>query len=484
MIQIIEALKNNHIIDRQNVKAIKAYIHQKYPNDPADHTASIFADVIHKIIDNNIIHFDEPSRVSIKRNLLRGVSQKKEIEINAYEVFEVCTQLYEAGGDYIEHLTTWINHNQQEVVSVDEVTQLTTEVRKSLTNAPKTSLSDSMESIIITMDTKEIPEIDALTHINDITDRDEQPCINDILDIDALAYINDCEIDLVDTNNSIEKKESRYNPATEALITRLAQLNEDPLYFPSSITKSSDTSEGRMDFKAKNDLSLEMLKKRDIKYRPFKHIITKFKTRQKELLAVLLLFTGLLALNTSFEYFNHGKSQNITLAENYKVSNIPKPVDDVTNNLTTSQNHLPEHLQYQSINFESLRSWLIERDSALAEDPYFNCINETAKEYGINPLLLFAITGQEQGFVPKTNKDAAVIANNPFNVFGSWEDYNTDINESSRIAAITILNLSKDCPENEDMIKWINRKYAEDENWHVGVTKIFAQLEEATDLKD
>lgn len=139
-------------------------------------------------------------------------------------------------------------------------------------------------------------------------------------------------------------------------------------------------------------------------------------------------------------------------------------------------NELPDYLQYMSIEEGRLQDWLGNRDSILADEPYFSTILTVADEFNIHPLLLFAITGQEQGFVQRSHQRAEEIANNPFNVFHSWQDFNTDILESSQIAARTIVNLSKDRPEEVDPIQWINRKYAEDKNWWVGVSKIFQQL--------
>ncbi len=139
-------------------------------------------------------------------------------------------------------------------------------------------------------------------------------------------------------------------------------------------------------------------------------------------------------------------------------------------------NDLPDYLQYKSINQENLRAWLHKRESKLAEEPYFSTILSVSQEFNIHPFLLFSITGQEQAFVPRTHERANEIVNNPFNVFHSWEDFNTNIEESSKIAARTIVNLSKDRPEKRDPIKWINRKYAEDPNWWVGVSSIFQTM--------
>lgn len=141
-------------------------------------------------------------------------------------------------------------------------------------------------------------------------------------------------------------------------------------------------------------------------------------------------------------------------------------------------NELPPNLQYEHIDDGKLREWLNGRNSLLADEPYYSAILEAANKFNIHPLLLFAITGQEQGFVSKDNKNAEKIANNPFNVYHSWEDFNTNISESSQIAARTIVNLSKGRPKEADPIHWINQKYAEDKNWWKGVSTIFSQLEE------
>jgi len=141
-------------------------------------------------------------------------------------------------------------------------------------------------------------------------------------------------------------------------------------------------------------------------------------------------------------------------------------------------NELPSSLQYQPVNEGQLQQWLLARDSLLADEPYFSSIIAVSQEFNVHPFLLFAITGQEQAYVPRSHENAEEMANNPFNVFYSWQDFNTSITESTQIAARTIVNLSEGRPDEFHPIKWINRKYAEDENWWVGVNSIFEQLEE------
>lgn len=138
--------------------------------------------------------------------------------------------------------------------------------------------------------------------------------------------------------------------------------------------------------------------------------------------------------------------------------------------------HLPEYFKYKSINTDALKSFLSTRSSILKDDPYFSSILNVSKKFNINPILLFAITGQEQGFVPEEQVSAVLIANNPYNVFCSWEAYNTDITDSSEIACRTIINLSKDRPESVDPLVWVNRKYSSDQNWHSGVRTLYNEI--------
>ena len=137
---------------------------------------------------------------------------------------------------------------------------------------------------------------------------------------------------------------------------------------------------------------------------------------------------------------------------------------------------IPKYFEYKDISTENLKNFLNSKNSILADEPYFSAILKSSKDFNLNPLILFAITGQEQHFVPKSEKDAKKIANNPFNVFHSWQEYNTNIKDSSTIAARTVVNLCKDRPPKEDPFKWINQKYSGDKNWWKGVKAIYEEL--------
>ncbi|MDB4867789.1 MAG: hypothetical protein JWR03_2122 [Cohnella sp.] len=137
---------------------------------------------------------------------------------------------------------------------------------------------------------------------------------------------------------------------------------------------------------------------------------------------------------------------------------------------------MPRHMKFVEINTAAVKAYLQGRDALLAEEPYFSAIVDSARTHDVNPLLLFAIVGQEEGFVPKTNKNAKQIANNPFNVFHSWQEYNTNIQDSSDIAALTISRRGQSRPEGHEPFEWFNKKYAEDPNWGAGVKRLFDKL--------
>ncbi|MFD0958969.1 hypothetical protein [Paenibacillus chungangensis] len=139
-------------------------------------------------------------------------------------------------------------------------------------------------------------------------------------------------------------------------------------------------------------------------------------------------------------------------------------------------NELPSELQYTPVDEERLAAFLKKRNSMLADPEYMDPIIAAAEQFNIHPLLLFAVTGQEQAFVPRSHERAEEIANNPFNVFHSWQQFNTSIKESAEIASRTIVRLSKDKPKHTDPIAWINREYAEDPNWSKGVSSILRSM--------
>ena len=184
----------------------------------------------------------------------------------------------------------------------------------------------------------------------------------------------------------------------------------------------------------------------------------------------------------ALQYKDQGKYANIAEEQVDRYLSLESKVMKKLNGLKGEKalvllDGLHEELKYEEIDGKKLKKWLEKKDSLLADDPYFTAILATSKKYDIHPLLMFAIIGQEQSFVPKSFAAAKKIANNPFNVYGSWEKYNTDIYDSSSLAADVIIKSSRNRPVYMNTIRWINRRYAEDPNWWNGVSKLFTQME-------
>lgn len=179
---------------------------------------------------------------------------------------------------------------------------------------------------------------------------------------------------------------------------------------------------------------------------------------------------------TSIELLESVMLNRTAQAAGDEVPEAPIWMGDYTVPYPGVYNELPFAYQYHDIHTDTLKKYLNERKSLLVDEPYFSTLLTTAEKFNLHPLLLFAITGQEQSFVPRDEPGALKIANNPFNVYHSWQEYNTTIEDSARIAAKTVVNLSKDRPEDVHAIQWINRKYAEDPNWWVGVSRLFNML--------
>ncbi|WML34801.1 hypothetical protein [Clostridium sp. OS1-26] len=186
-------------------------------------------------------------------------------------------------------------------------------------------------------------------------------------------------------------------------------------------------------------------------------------------LAICVFSIGLYTLSK-------GLFLNVKKAE-YKSENYIFQTDKIIETSNIHPNiHMPVYMRYKKVNEEKLKNFLDKRNSLLTKEPYFSTILSVSKEFNLNPIVLFSVAGQEQSFVPKDNPYASKIANNPYNVFHSWKEYNTNIKDSTSIAARTLINLSKNTPEDTDPFLWIGKKYAEDSKWGSGVRSIFEEL--------
>ena len=138
--------------------------------------------------------------------------------------------------------------------------------------------------------------------------------------------------------------------------------------------------------------------------------------------------------------------------------------------------HKPVYLQYRNISIEKLKEYLERKSSMLLSDDYLDQLLAYSYEKDLNPLLLIAIIGQEQNYVPSGHRYATRMIQNPFNIYGSWETHPVGFTASMKEACYTI-NAALDKRElYTDPFILINNRYAQDPNWHVGVKVIFRDL--------
>lgn len=146
---------------------------------------------------------------------------------------------------------------------------------------------------------------------------------------------------------------------------------------------------------------------------------------------------------------------------------------------------IPEAISYRPLEAEKVKNWLASRGSSMAQTELLQMIDAAGQQTNVDPLLLLAITGQEQSFVPAAHKQADQIIRNPWNVFGSWAEgkgATLTTEEAARIAAETIVKLSQSRFAGVDPIRWLvdtqnpNGVYATDPNWWLGVSQFYETL--------
>ncbi len=136
----------------------------------------------------------------------------------------------------------------------------------------------------------------------------------------------------------------------------------------------------------------------------------------------------------------------------------------------------PSYLQYQNISIEKLKAYLERKNSMLLTKDYLDQLLDYSYEKDINPLLLIAIIGQEQNYVPSQHRFATQMIENPFNIYGSWETHPVGFTASMKEACYTINSALTNRPLYTDPFATINNRYAQDPRWHVGVKVIFRDL--------
>lgn len=496
---VLENLKQTSILHRKQVLKIKEYINQKYSYLSSTEKASVFANAVHKVVDESVSLFEEKHRMKIKSEVLKSAVAKEVFDINGYDVFEVCSVIKPEGEqelDFFDTLSKWVNQNQNIPVTVEETKELQKIVVELAVSAVVEILEESIIENQLAAESKPLEEMfkvsdELLITVDEENEKNEES-FSEVEDEEDFLPVVEGE-DILSNPAKIEAilaggiYNQEYESAdevdfkTELDVELDVELEvKEPIWEEEVIELHQEKVERISGYEIKPPRIEDPLQKgswhAQLKYIiPFAIVAL--------IIIALLVSAGINALNEN-KVLNKNKEQ--TELENSEGINkvvLATPVS-VQSMLTMEENlvnyeegeHLATELKYHSIDKKVIKAYLKGKSSLLANDVYMDQFIQIGMDYNVNPLLLIAITGQEQGFVPEGQEYADQILNNPFNVYGSWKRFNTDFEEACKIAARTVLTSSEGRPEDYDPIKWINNTYAEDTEWNVGVRYFFDEM--------
>jgi len=497
MEKVISNLREKSILHQNQVMDIKKYINEKYKGEEASRKAIIFANAVHTIVDESVKKFEKQHRLKIRAEVLKSAVAKDIFDINGYDVFEVCSLLpieedsENTKEQFFQNLTDWLNENQEEEVSLQETKAITSQIIDDAVYGVVNLLEESLlfepgikdfvhNESVNSMSYNDNPDLE-----DHITDGRFMDIEGDVVELSALdiekAIIDSMDLygdlDDVEVEEKIDKNIIRKEMNKRKSIEQKDVIRENKI---KTIRRSGYELKPPKVVERSSGVTFQV------------KLIIIIPAILVALALIIFLIIGAVSIsnkNTQIDKLKNELKQMQEASVN-AVSIISEKVPTAVVNSTaivevvkviegvnyTEGSHLAEVLKYRSINPALLKEYLESKNSLLSENYYIDMFIQVAKDYNVNPLLLVAITGQEQNFVPMDHPDAALIKNNPFNVYISWKKYNTNFKDACKIAARTILTSSEGRPEDVNPIKWINTTYAEDKDWHIGVSYFFNEL--------
>ncbi|MDR1615835.1 MAG: hypothetical protein LBR98_02305 [Syntrophomonadaceae bacterium] len=423
------------IIDEHDIVKFRKYINKKYSGFDDDDCARTLAKAIVGILNKELSFFGEDHRTDLSKKIFSNALRKDEFIITKYDVFLAGIEKAVYDNHLIEPLCTWVNaHKDDEVL----IKILLNTLSGFQTHVSDDGLADENYLQKLILKTLELISLaQAESEVNE-----KISALNDSLSLKNKVY---------DTDAVAAKKPRRKQPQKLNIFSVYPVRKKE---VPAVFSNENEAAEKKGTLDLHKPLFGRCLENVKIIYQK----IHGYRFSQMAALGLIVLFL-LLPLSLFFKWIN-----------SFNYSDLPVKNVNAQDVVAISTNYdIPFAYRYKQIDQDLLRNYLQNKKSVLSSEPYFSAILKTAEKYDLNPLLLFAITGQEQNFVPVDGADALRIANNPFNVYHSWQKFNTDISQSTEIAAVTILNLSKNRPAETDFLKWLNLEYAEDQKWHEGV---------------
>ncbi|MEQ8173626.1 MAG: hypothetical protein ABRQ26_01040 [Syntrophomonadaceae bacterium] len=493
-------LESLHILSSDDIVRFRNYIAEKYPLQSAASRAQILANAIHRVIDKELQVFSGLFKSSLRTAVLDLAVSRSVFQVRGDDIFYTALRLAGFAKDSLFALSSWIKTRLGQVVSITALQQMVLQIRqRAFSNLAKAFLP-AYRAKITQPSSEPLWYSSSAVQTGFQYNADVRKTLSNLSSLRIPAPFG--ELFLLDYLKQLPQKAAHIEwpplkqylekawACTLSLLKKGLQRFVLPAATASVLCIAAGLSMASLSSSAEAHQSIASITQvhsaKASPVIPYEQSRTatapvwnELTTRAPEKAPVKPA-----TLNTTRPGESSGQPSTAKSTSASKAASPTAPSKSVPSQPSRPKsavvsNNSAKLLAYHNVDQKKLKAYLKAKNSLLANEPYFSTIISVSHQHNLNPLLLFAITGQEQSLVPKDDSDAARIANNPFNVFGSWIEYNTSINDSAHIAANTIISLSKGRPANADPLAWINRKYASDPNWYKGVWSYLQELERA-----
>ncbi len=417
MERIVKQLKQWLVISISDLFNIRKYIAQKYQTSTTEEKAAVLSDTVHRVLDKHLEGVDQEFRNALKYQILSSVISDEPEDITKYDVFKSIFELNATPSDQISIATEWLSKSTELNLPSNDILEFV--IAYSHENNTARLLESDRLMDISTVSTAEMTStpvyderIRATNPRSTSTGRQARPTV-------------------------LDKPESLLSSIASAIISARFALTclvlfvitftlASAYYYTESVRVSSESP-------------IRIVKANSTHANPF-------------------------------------TADYLYLMKTVKIVRSPSKIDAEISYEPFARND--DSYAYAPFDYFTLKNYLLnDRKAYIGRSEYLNKVISISRLNDIDPLLMLAIIGQEQGFVPADSPERDLIINNPYNVYHSWKAYNTNIGDSTQIAINTIKNsFDKKTLHNMDDIEWLNRSYAEDQNWHKGVREIYSYL--------
>ncbi len=416
MTHLLSALKSYFVLTLSDLTHIKDTITRRYGHMTSTERAEILSMAVHNHLNKHLVGIDDAHKESLKIAILSNTFAKHHYSITRLTIFDAILDLKLDDTLKTDLAESWLIESAQ--LSIPRISLENYVVQKRINSETVANILNQTNTEINTS-RYNVVDTDALNEI---------PSIEKIIDVDPYFDYTDT-IDRKSVKIPFRKRTVMNVFAILLLVIVIAT----PAYF---VLKDIFQSNLKQDIHLTSNLDARVYKG--------------------------MSAMGRIYLIDGIDGYKENDKVYLTLEKSRYNFGLMKKTDV---------------FRFANFDYYAVKNYISKTRSGLIGSPeQFNQIIHEAYINDIDPLLLFAIIGQEQGFVPDISSESVKILNNPYNVYHSWADYNTTLRDSTQIAINTIKNRLVTAPFSESPFKWLNETYAEDTNWHNGVRLIYSHL--------